>query len=93
MLMINSVADVSTLTNKKQWWVYGPIHGGWSHWSEWTDCLRGYKNRTRTCSNPAPANGGLPCTDTNMEYELCEPTRWDGKCKLFTLKYAGYNDR
>ncbi|XP_028393623.1 semaphorin-5A-like isoform X2 [Dendronephthya gigantea] len=75
--LTNCTADISTLTNKNQWWVYGAIHGGWSNWSEWTECLRGYKNRTRTCSNPVPANGGLPCTETNMEYELCEPTRWD----------------
>ena len=75
--LANCTADLSTLTNKTQWWIYGAIHGGWSQWSEWTDCLRGYKNRTRTCSEPAPANGGLPCSDTDMEYVLCEPTRWD----------------
>ena len=73
------LADLSTLTNKKEWWVYGAVHGGWSQWSEWSECLRGYQNRSRICSQPSPANGGLPCTGTNMEYILCEPTNWDGK--------------
>lgn len=43
-----------------------PINGGWSEWASWSQCdgtcgfLRMSK-RTRTCSNPAPQNGGALC--------------------------------
>lgn len=33
-----------------------PVDGGWSDWSP---CLNG--TQTRTCTNPAPSNGGMPC--------------------------------
>lgn len=51
-----------------------PIDGGFSAWSEWSNCYE-YSNdnrhessiedtclcRTRACNNPAPRNGGAPC--------------------------------
>lgn len=33
-----------------------PVDGEWSAWSA---CLNG--TQTRTCTNPAPSNGGMPC--------------------------------
>jgi len=33
-----------------------PVNGGWSDWS---DCVNG--SQSRTCTNPAPANGGADC--------------------------------
>ncbi|XP_019614823.1 PREDICTED: uncharacterized protein LOC109462706 [Branchiostoma belcheri] len=43
------------------------IDGSWSSWSTWTDCIAsgptGFTSRTRhrTCTNPAPTNGGAKC--------------------------------
>ena len=42
-----------------------PVHGGFSVWSPYTACSVtcgvGKQTRTRTCTNPPPANGGKPC--------------------------------
>uniref|UniRef100_A0A6P7H209 Netrin receptor UNC5 n=1 Tax=Diabrotica virgifera virgifera TaxID=50390 RepID=A0A6P7H209_DIAVI len=43
------------------------VNGGWSPWSSWQDCrcpgatLAAGKMSTRTCTNPAPSNGGKNC--------------------------------
>lgn len=52
-----------------------PINGGWSSWSKWFKCAQHSDDnrhessnvdnclcRTRSCNNPAPKNGGAPCT-------------------------------
>ncbi|XP_048251341.1 SCO-spondin-like [Haliotis rufescens] len=48
----------------------GPVNGGFSLWSEWSDPSCGItcgstngiiRSRTRRCTNPVPSNGGLPC--------------------------------
>lgn len=41
-----------------------PMDGGWSDWSE---CVAGFK--TRTCTNPAPSIGGLPCV--GIDRQIC----------------------
>uniref|UniRef100_A0A803KBF5 Semaphorin 5B n=1 Tax=Xenopus tropicalis TaxID=8364 RepID=A0A803KBF5_XENTR len=53
------------------------VSGGWSPWSGWSSCSRecelGFRTRKRTCSNPEPRNGGLPCAGSAMEYQDCNP--------------------
>ncbi|XP_060086023.1 uncharacterized protein LOC132565398 [Ylistrum balloti] len=48
--------------------------GGWSDWSNWTDCTvtcgGGFVNRTRFCNNP-PAEGAGTCTGHSSEAEIC----------------------
>lgn len=73
----NCTVDVSTLTNTEDWWRNGVVNGGWSEWSKWSDCLRGYRNRSRTCTKPLPKNGGSNCKNSNKEYTICEPVRFD----------------
>ena len=52
-----------------------PVNGGWSSWSSWSNCdVRcggGIETRTRTCDNPAPANGGYNCTGPDTETRAC----------------------
>ncbi|XP_030755093.1 netrin receptor UNC5C [Sitophilus oryzae] len=65
------------------------VNGGWSAWSQWTDCrcpgdiLGAGKMSTRTCNNPPPSNGGQPCHGSNVKKSkdcvTCpqvEPPRW-----------------
>jgi len=34
----------------------------WSQWSQWATCCGGeQQSRMRTCTNPAPSNGGADC--------------------------------
>jgi len=66
------------------------VHGGWSRWSEWSDCskkcLVGTATRTRTCTNPIPQFSGALCDGLTIQKEkkiclaaLCPPkTYWSG---------------
>ncbi|XP_044294207.1 semaphorin-5B [Varanus komodoensis] len=51
------------------------ISGGWSFWGAWSSCSRdcelGFRTRKRTCTNPEPKNGGLPCIGSAVEYQDC----------------------
>eukprot|EP01006_Ploeotia_vitrea_P028505 TRINITY_DN61182_c0_g1_i2.p1 TRINITY_DN61182_c0_g1~~TRINITY_DN61182_c0_g1_i2.p1 ORF type:complete len:763 (-),score=91.44 TRINITY_DN61182_c0_g1_i2:106-2394(-) len=42
-----------------------PVTGGWATWGSWATCTvtcgGGTQTRTRTCTNPTPANGGNEC--------------------------------
>ncbi|OXB81609.1 UNVERIFIED_CONTAM: hypothetical protein H355_008771, partial [Colinus virginianus] len=53
------------------------INGGWSFWGAWSSCSRdcelGFRIRKRTCTNPEPKNGGLPCVGSATEYQDCNP--------------------
>src|SRR3989344_5073365 len=55
----------------------GPVNGGWSDWSSWSDCsattcgTTGTQTRTRTCTNPAPANGGATCIGSDTDTQSC----------------------
>ncbi|XP_053387285.1 coadhesin-like [Mercenaria mercenaria] len=49
--------------------------GAWSAWTDWGSCTvtcgGGTRTRMRTCTNPAPSNGGAICPDQSIENELC----------------------
>lgn len=42
------------------------VNGGYTAWSQWESCSKscgdGLQKRTRSCSNPRPANGGSDCS-------------------------------
>ncbi|XP_052705771.1 A disintegrin and metalloproteinase with thrombospondin motifs adt-1-like isoform X2 [Crassostrea angulata] len=52
-----------------------PVDGIWSQWESWTTCSvtcgHGRQTRERSCTNPAPARGGLPCSGNSSEERNC----------------------
>ena len=52
-----------------------PVDGGWSDYTEWTECSAkcdgGTQTRSRTCTNPAPADGGADCQGEASEEQDC----------------------
>ena len=51
------------------------LDGNWADWSAWTSCSltcgRGEQSRSRTCSAPHPAHGGLVCPGDSTEAQSC----------------------
>ncbi|XP_031566331.1 uncharacterized protein LOC116301419 [Actinia tenebrosa] len=56
----------------------GVVNGNWTAWSSWSSCSvscgGGSQSRTRTCTNPAPANGGSNCDGPSSETQACSQT-------------------
>ncbi|VVC94204.1 netrin receptor unc-5-like [Leptidea sinapis] len=60
------------------------VNGGWSEWSAWVACRCGVQSsgrrRTRTCSEPAPTNGGAPCRGPSSQSDddclRCQNGSW-----------------
>ncbi|XP_068757679.1 coadhesin-like [Montipora capricornis] len=53
----------------------GVVDGSWSNWGFWSACSAtcgpGQRQRQRTCTNPAPSNGGTNCTGPSTETGNC----------------------
>ena len=52
-----------------------PIHGGYSQWSNFSECSLscggGKKTRVRTCTEPKPEHGGRDCQGVSKEMMRC----------------------
>ena len=53
------------------------VDGGWSDLGEWSvcsaECGGGSQIRSKTCTNPSPANGGKECEGEDEELRTCNP--------------------
>ena len=71
------------------------VHGYWATWGNWGECSAtcnsgGTRKRTRTCTNPAPMNGGDDCDSAkigSLQTESCNtkiicPGLYLNGCKL-----------
>ena len=51
------------------------VDGGWSMWGNWSSCSGtcgiATKTRIRTCSQPAPQNGGAQCPGNHTQIHAC----------------------
>ncbi|KAJ8312198.1 hypothetical protein KUTeg_009571 [Tegillarca granosa] len=51
------------------------VDGGWTAWSNWTDCSvtcsNGTISRSRDCTNPSPQYGGNSCSGNSSETDEC----------------------
>ena len=59
------------------------VDGMWSEWSEFGECPvtcgGSTQERTRTCTEPAPANGGADCVGDATESQECGTDPCPGK--------------
>ena len=62
------------------------VDGHWSSWSMWSACSvscgKGETTRFRSCGSPSPSNGGLNCTGSNTEMQVCETVSCPGTLLL-----------
>ncbi|KAL9952092.1 hypothetical protein ACROYT_G039299 [Oculina patagonica] len=58
------------------------VDGGWSNFGNWSECSvtcgDGQQERSRTCTNPPPSNGGAECSGSDKETKPCN----NGPCTV-----------
>lgn len=67
------------LFEKYQW-----SNGGWTAFSAWGKCSKscggGKQSRTRTCTSPAPENGGMACVGASRQTRDCNTMTCKTSC-------------
>uniref|UniRef100_A0A3Q3AAE4 SCO-spondin n=1 Tax=Kryptolebias marmoratus TaxID=37003 RepID=A0A3Q3AAE4_KRYMA len=66
--------------------VHCPVNGGWSLWSQWSQCSAqcdsGVQTRERFCNSPAPQHRGSSCTGPHIQTRDCNSHPCLGVCPL-----------
>ncbi|KAI8497501.1 hypothetical protein Bbelb_248070 [Branchiostoma belcheri] len=69
------LSDLTSLDDTADLTILYPVDGNWSDWGSWSSCSvtcgEGMWTRSRTCTNPAPANGGADCVGQAQESGTC----------------------
>ena len=59
------------------------MDGGWTNWGAYDTCTKtcggGTQTRRRSCTNPAPKNGGKSCQGESKEQKKCRTQQCPGK--------------
>ena len=67
-------------------YVVTKVDGKYTSWGAWTNCTQtcggGIQKRTRTCTNPPPANGGANCTGNATDTQSCNTQHCPSKLQL-----------
>ena len=62
--------------------LYRSVDGGYSSFGEWSECTAlcdgGLQTRSRNCTKPAPAHGGLDCEGDSDEIRECNTVPCSG---------------
>ncbi len=58
------------------------VPGGWSDWADYGACVNGFKPQIRSCTNPAPANGGAQCVGSPSQSVSCSTIAGTGKLEV-----------
>jgi len=70
------------------------VNGGWASWSTWGSCTltcgTGTQDRARSCTNPAPQNGGAQCSGSSSENQNCNTHNCPSMCTISYLMVGGY---
>ena len=68
------------------------VNGGWENWSSFglcnATCGGGIQVRNRTCNDPPPSGGGLPCAGDSSEVQLCNQLACPGKSCFMCSNYV-----
>ncbi|XP_063683660.1 low-density lipoprotein receptor-related protein 1-like [Bolinopsis microptera] len=68
------------------------VDGGWSEFGEWSvcsaECGGGSQSRSKTCTNPSPANGGQECEGEDEESRTCNTEACPEPEKVCPTGYA-----
>jgi len=68
------------------------VQGNYTEWSDWSDCSttcgNGEKYRTRNCTNPPPAFGGMDCSFIGMDRDVqtCQKRACAGGCNKCSMQ-------
>ena len=66
------------------------VDGGFSDFGDWSECSAecggGTQTRSRTCTNPAPANGGADCVGWKSETQKCNTQKCPRPGRFIRLK-------
>lgn len=59
------------------------VDGAWSGWANFGSCSltcgSGQQEMRRTCTNPAPSNGGATCPGASSQFSACKLAECPGK--------------
>ena len=71
---------------------YLTVDGGWTEWSDWqiisNTCCGDSRSQTRTCTNPAPQNGGADCVGEESQGYTCETEICSGWVSFNLVKFS-----